>query len=1192
MKKTLAIIFSMILIIAALPLSASADGPVSYIDENGAQQTVTAYDTVYSGLDAYTWSNGWYVVSEDVQLNNRVTVSGTVNILLCDGAYINAKKGFEVVEGNTLNFYGQSASTGRLVIDSTPSYAAGIGTSSSSNPNNCGTVTFNGGDITVSGGWFSAAVGGGSSGGAGTIVINRGTLNAIGSSSVGTAIGTGSGGLGGNIIINGGTVVATSSADGAAIGSGNNGSIDSITINGGNITASAGGFAATIGSGSGGSFGTITVSGGTLDVTSTILGAGIGSGRTGSGGAIVIDGGDFTINSSDNGIGGGSGGSVESLTINGGTFDITASDNKSAIGGRVNGAITINDGDITASVGQYGAAIGSSYEGKYGSLIINGGTIYAEGGKYSPAIGGGYSSSSGPIYLNGGQITAVADTNGYGIGKAYSGNDIEIHINLVNPGDFINCDNYNSDSIIFEHTHYIEGTQTPVTIYNMDNVSIAGNPTNTPISYIDENGSSHTISQYSVVDSSTDVLESGWHAIASDITITDRIAVSGNAHLILADGCTLTAENGVGVDEGNSFTVYGQSAQTGVLETGTPENYFSGIGSDNITPAGTITINGGVINARGGWYAAGIGSNGKSYGNITINNGTVTAKGGVNAAGIGSGQNASSGFLTINGGTVNATGGNYGAGIGGGLNAQCGRITINGGTVNAKGGYYAAAIGGGDQVKSGFVFINGGNITADSNGINTYGIANGQTANSNVHVYIKWTSLTDSIYSISYRGNIFFDKDFIIEGTNLIATKDNAANEIIVPPVVGAVKYFDADGVAKCCFNYTTVSSDTSNIVWTNGWYVVSDDATVSGKIAVSGAVGLILCDGATLNAAGGIVLESGNTLEIFGQDEQSGTLVAKGASNYAGIGGYVFNSRNYRCGTLNINGGVIKATGGDFSAGIGGGGEGTAGGNITVNNGTVTATAGTGGAGIGGGLKGVGGSLTINGGSVTALGKNGGAGIGSGAAFIPADFSLPATQFNVTINGGLVRATGSKFVNTSTNDYMAGAGIGAGGCYQSDPNGAVKGTVTINGGNITANGVTEQQGKITLDLTDGIGLGTYCTASAVTITLGWTNPSDSIYASKYNAANVSIADLFRLKDTTTLATTSNIKGKTIVPGITGDVDGDGDYDIDDYTVVGTFIGGTDEPNPYQSFVADFDGDTVIDAFDLFFLDKHINGLG
>ena len=133
-----------------------------------------------------------------------------------------------------------------------------------------------------------------------------------------------------------------------------------------------------------------------------------------------------------------------------------------------------------------------------------------------------------------------------------------------------------------------------------------------------------------------------------------------------------------------------------------------------------------------------------------------------------------------------------------------------------------------------------------------------------------------------------------------------------------------------------------------------------------------------------GIYVPNGAILTIGGD----GSLNVSG--NYAGAGiGGAFEAPDGsdgdpNCGTVEINGGTITATGGSCCAGIGGGttddnpGNG---GTVTINGGMVTATGGSdgnySGAGIGGagGLydpifggisSGCGGSLTINGGHVT----------------------------------------------------------------------------------------------------------------------------------------------------------------------------------------------------------------------------------
>ena len=67
---------------------------------------------------------------------------------------------------------------------------------------------------------------------------------------------------------------------------------------------------------------------------------------------------------------------------------------------------------------------------------------------------------------------------------------------------------------------------------------------------------------------------------------------------------------------------------------------------------------------------------------------------------------------------------------------------------------------------------------------------------------------------------------------------------------------------------------------------------------------------------------------------------------------------------SITIEGGDITATGGHYSAGIGGGG-----GTITIRNGVVTANGGEYGAGIGGGSVTDSGNILIEGGTVSATG-------------------------------------------------------------------------------------------------------------------------------------------------------------------------------------------------------------------------------
>lgn len=153
-----------------------------------------------------------------------------------------------------------------------------------------------------------------------------------------------------------------------------------------------------------------------------------------------------------------------------------------------------------------------------------------------------------------------------------------------------------------------------------------------------------------------------------------------------------------------------------------------------ITPAstGTLTAAGGYGSKQFGSYGgAGIGGMARItsditniyVGNIIIEGGTVNAVGGYQAAGIGGTIGESDANITITGGTVNATGGSYGAGIGGGFNGNVNAITISGGTVTANAGEKAAAIGvGRDQslhqdvvLPYNTIRITGGDVTANGN---------------------------------------------------------------------------------------------------------------------------------------------------------------------------------------------------------------------------------------------------------------------------------------------------------------------------------------------------------------------------------------------------------------------------------------------------------------------------------------------
>ncbi len=298
---------------------------------------------------------------------------------------------------------------------------------------------------------------------------------------------------------------------------------------------------------------------------------------------------------------------------------------------------------------------------------------------------------------------------------------------------------------------------------------------------------------------------------------------------------------------------------------------------------------------------------------------------------------------------------------------------------------------------------------------------------------------------------------------------------------IAPVKYIDANGIEQ------TVDAQrysSSVELLTEGTWYVDEEITVANRLSVAGTVNLILCNGCKLIADKGITVGNDNTLNIYGQQGNSGKLIANGQNNtgngdfYTGIGGcivYVYNNAktNIPCGTIGIYGGDVTAYGGKASAGIGG--EYNRAWRGTVN--------------IGGGI------VYAKGGARNSA-YDAGAGIGGG------ENGCLAT---VNITGGTIHA------ESGDDPYWGAAGIGGG------QNGDA-GNINISGGVITAIGRS-----------GGRGIGPGQKKNGGSVNLSWTNATDVIYANSYGGTVTLLSD-FMIKDTETQAKTDNIGGKTIVP--------------------------------------------------------------
>lgn len=346
--------------------------------------------------------------------------------------------------------------------------------------------------------------------------------------------------------------------------------------------------------------------------------------------------------------------------------------------------------------------------------------------------------------------------------------------------------------------------------------------------------------------------------------------------------------------------------------------------------------------------------------------GSLTANGGFGGAGIGGGNGADGSDITISGGNVTANGGGHAAGIGGGSSSSSGGgngsdITISGGNVTANGGTAGAGIGGGDG--------------DNANGLNKESDSTGGGRGSNI----------------------------TISGKNTIVKAEGGAEAA----GIGGGRSGDADTIEI-----------TDSTVISNGH---GSDTGNSGAGIGGGGFG------AGGGAGGGISNITIKDADVTAGADAGGAGIGSGSAS--GWISYPSIFPNWKAehpnegvaSDITISGGRVKASGGDDSAGIGGGYLGS-GSDITIkDNADVTANGGKWGAGIGGGRGGDGSDISISDSNVSASGGAAGAGIGGGRG---------GKGENVTISGSSTVSVkhGPGATLTSGTCYGAGAGIGNGG--------------------------------------------------------------------------------------------------------------------------------------------------------------------
>jgi len=651
----------------------------------------------------------------------------------------------------------------------------------------------------------------------------------------------------GDIRIEGGTITAFGGDCSAGIGSGQSAACGNVTIDGGKVTAAGGYRAAGIGSGWKGSCGNVAVGAGIVSVLGKrgeeCLNP-IGSGKDGTCGAFTTD---------------------DSLFVTWGGESYLVKPPRSVVNlNNVKGDTLLRDCDVV--VGEL--------SGYYKISIVDGATVKLSGANVSK-----YANRTHAYKWAG--LTCLGDA-----------------------------------TIIIEGDNYVSGFG-----YGHPGIYVPKGKTLT----IDGDGRLHAQGYFcaagigggEAMDCGNIVINGGK---ITAVGINDGAGIGGGGH-------------GYGSFPWLSWTSCGDITINGGEITAKGGSWGAGIGGGVICRCGDIRINGGKIDATGstddmfdvfvrwrdmiydkndfGIGSPGIGAGGfSSCGDIRIDGGEVTARGGRWAAGIGTGNaclnpvssisrsDARCGKISINGGSVTATGGERAAGIGSGCDGSCGEIKIGKDVVRllaTRGEDCTEAVGAGKGGSCGNVELESGQATAN-NRIFFKGLLDLTMLRNYEDVSIPdGTVLTGSLNGYIARVSI-----------------QNGAHVWLKDATITCIN--DCNWPGMTCLGNARITLESNNTVR------------------------------ASYEEQPGIFVPAGSTLTIDGTGSLAASAAGSNGYGGAGRGAGIGAGYNTPCGNIVINSGSVTAVGGVKAAGIGGADHEMCG-SITVNSGVsfVSATAGSG---------------------------------------------------------------------------------------------------------------------------------------------------------------------------------------------------------------------------------------------------------